>query len=255
MSIRVDVSLAQAVRVIDALSPQVSSSKVLDTGDAHPVFVISAAALIKTGELCNRGTRPVMWAARKVHRGGELASRASAAVVSVGARGMRHSAFAAGKTVKGSMIVARNAVKGSLLVSRHAVLAASCATLAVGRGSARMAGLAVRAGITKARRVCVGTAKRIVRFSTQVALPAVVGAAARSTALVLRVATTSALTVASSCACAAWNARQLSATAMQAVAASSRRVLIFAHNGWCVLGAVGDGVLRTADGKMPCDYL
>lgn len=46
-----------------------------------------------------------------------MGRRASGAVMSVGARGVRRCNYVAGKAVKGSLRVSRNAVKGSLIVS------------------------------------------------------------------------------------------------------------------------------------------
>jgi hypothetical protein len=123
----------------------VSSSAVLNTGDAHPVFVLGAAALIKTGEVCNREVR---WAANKVHKTAVIGRRTGGAVVRVGAHGVRHTGKAAVQAVKGAVmvtrnglkagiIVTRNALKAGVLVSRHAVVASSRATLALARRSGR----------------------------------------------------------------------------------------------------------------------
>ena len=146
-------------------SAEVSSSKVLNTGDAHPVFVLGAAALIKTGEICNR---EVMWAARKVRQGAVIGGRASGAVVAVGRRGVRHASTAARKTLRGSLVVSRKAV----VVTRHAVVATSRASFAVARRTGKMAGMAVGAGVRKAQRVVGRTLYQAKVFTTAVAVPA-----------------------------------------------------------------------------------
>ena len=216
-----------------------SSSKKLNTGDAHPVFVLGAAALIKTGEVCNR---EVMWAARKVHQGAVIGGRASAAVVSVGRRGVRHSSMAAGKTLRGSLVIARKAV----VVTRHALGHAASASFAVARRTGKMAGMAVRAGVRKARRSVGATLYKGKVFTTTVAIPAAARAVGSASALVVRVSTQSALAVGSACAFAALNARQLSAAAVVMAKDACSSILLVFHEGCCVVFQLGQRTVQTA---------
>ena len=211
---------------------EVSSSKVLDTGDAHPVVVLGAAAIIKTGVVANHVVVP---AARRLRRGGVLARRASGTALTVGARGLRHSTFAAGKAVSGALIVSRNALKGTLLVTRHAVSASARASVAVGRRSVRVAALAARAGIRKTRRAVVGSAVAVATFATQVALPAAVSAVTTTTAMVSGAAYRAALSVVRTGAWAAWNARQLSSAAAEVARDVVRRLITMLEKSRCVV--------------------
>lgn len=214
-----------------------SSSKKLNTGDAHPVFVLGAAALIKTGEVCNR---EVMWAAKKVHQGAVIGGRASAAVVAVGRRGVRHSSMAAGKTLRGSLVITRKAVT----VTRHALGHASSASLALSRRTGKMAGMAVRAGVRKARRAVGTTLYRAKVFTTTVAIPGAARAVASASALVVRASTQSALAVGGACAFAALNARQLSAGALVIAKDTCSSILLVFHKGSCLIFRLGQRTVQ-----------